>query len=77
MMGLTDKNNKSIIIPRIAIDDAFSFYSPGLCLINETIKHLIENTEYANLDLCDGDEKYKFDMGGTEYLTYKLNISIL
>ena len=77
MMGFLDRTRKSIIIPRLAIDDTYCFYSPGLYLINETIGYLINETDFRCLDLCDGDEKYKYDMGGTEYLTYKMVITLV
>ena len=77
MMGLSDLKRESIIIPRIAIDDEYNFYSPGLLLIDQTIKYLGENTPYRDLDLCDGDEKYKYDMGGIDYFTYKMHIDII
>ena len=51
---------------RLAIDSTFSFYSPGMILINETIKWLLEKTPIRSLNLGRGTEKYKKDMGGVE-----------
>ena len=53
-----------IVIPRLAIDDQFRFYSPGYLLICETMKYLLENnSSIKNIDLCRGTEKYKTDLG--------------
>lgn len=55
---------KESIIPRLAIDDTFSRYSPGIVLLNESIKHWISRGMYA-IDLTHGTEGYKLSMGGT------------
>lgn len=66
MHGFVNEFRKTVEIPRLAIDEAYSFYSPGLLLICETVKHMIEEMGYSGLDLCRGTEKYKYDMGGKE-----------
>ena len=76
MLGFQDRAHDSVVLPKLAIADGFDFYSPGLILINETAKKFIETRRCANIDLCEGDEKYKKVMGGEEYLTYKLKIEI-
>lgn len=68
-MGLIDNNGNRIVVPRLAINNEYSRYSPGNQLINEAIKYLIENTNVRTLDLSRGTEKYKYMMGGTEYFT--------
>lgn len=60
---------RTVEIPRLAINDEFLWYSPGLVLVSQTIKFLCENTQVRVLDLCRGTEKYKFDMGGGVYKT--------
>ncbi|MBR4031431.1 MAG: GNAT family N-acetyltransferase [Clostridia bacterium] len=74
MLGLQDKIHDSVVVPKLAIVDNYNFYSPGLILINETAKSLIETKRYSNIDLCEGDEKYKYSMGGEEYLTYIIQL---
>lgn len=74
MMGYQDDKHNSVILPKLAIVDKFNFYSPGVILINETAKQLIEKNSFLNIDLCEGDEKYKFSMGGEKYLTMKMKI---
>lgn len=69
MSGITSKQSE-FIIPRLSINDDFSFYSPGMILINEVIKYLINNTEIKILDLSQGEEEYKYKMGGTQHITY-------
>ena len=65
---------KSVIIPRLSINDDFLKYSPGIVLINETAKKLAENKNIDNLDLSKGDEKYKLSMGGEVYYTMDFGI---
>ena len=69
MEGYINERKKSLEVPRLAIDDAFSFYSPGMLLLNESVKWLIENSDVRIIDLCRGTEKYKIDMGGVVYHT--------
>lgn len=77
MEGFIDKKNKSILIPRLAIDEQFKFYSPGIVLLNETIKQMYSNKEYNFLNLLRGNEKYKIAMGCKEYLTSNVTIRFI
>ena len=61
---------EKIIIPFLAIESAFSRYSPGMILVTETIKYLIEHHHYQYLDLSRGNEKYKYDCGGKDHFNY-------
>jgi len=72
MFGMIRGN--TVVIPKIAHDSAFSAYSPGLLLVSDTIKYLIENTDIRVLDLSNGTERYKFDMGGTSHFVYRADI---
>ena len=56
-------SDRGIIVPRLAITDGFDRYSPGVMLLNESIKYLIENGE-KSIDLTHGTEGYKLSMGG-------------
>lgn len=76
MQGYYDENRREIQIPRLAIDSEYSFYSPGYLMICETIKWLTKNTDIQALDLMRGGEKYKLDLGGQKYITYKCNVHI-
>ena len=69
-----DKNAKSMLMPRLAIDDKYSRYSPGYLLINETIKAYFQNDDVRYFDFIRGLERYKLDFGGTIYhlLKYKI-----
>lgn len=69
MSGFKDQNNTTLIIPRLSINNDFLFYSPGLMLVNETIKYLYNQSTIRELDLSQGTEKYKFDMGGESHIT--------
>lgn len=70
MSGFTDGNNRKVVIPRLAINDTYKFYSPGYLLICETMKWLASHTDIREIDLSRGTEKYKTDLGGELYYTY-------
>lgn len=69
MSGFVDNGASRVVIPRLAIDIDYGFYSPGYVMILETMKFLVENTSIRVLDLSRGDEKYKLDLGGKPYVT--------
>lgn len=73
MIGF-ETNFNSIVIPRLAIDSKFAKYSPGKLLINEAVKYLIDNSSIRNIDLSRGDEKYKYDMGGSTHWNYSFEL---
>ncbi len=64
LAGYVDENHESLLIPRLAISDEFGRYSPGVVLINESMKLLEDKLHLKFLDLSKGDEKYKTQMGG-------------
>lgn len=70
LFAFRDRKGDRIIVPRLAINSDYGFYSPGLILVAETIKDL-QKGFVRNLDLSRGSEKYKFDMGGEPYYTYQ------
>ena len=70
MSGFVDKQAHRVVVPRLAIDSDYGFYSPGYVMILETMKRLIEETNIRVIDLSRGDEKYKLDLGGTPYATH-------
>ena len=61
---------RSLEIPKLAIDDKFGFCSPGMILVNKTIEFLSTETDIKCLYLCRGTEIYKLRMGGKVYKTY-------
>lgn len=74
MQGYMNPRRKAMEVPRLAIDEKFGWYSPGMILVNETIKWLIHTAGYEYLDLCRGCEKYKSDMGGEMYDTMNFKL---
>lgn len=70
LSGLTDHGRTTLVVPRLAVDIDYKFYSPGYILLCETLKHLAKEGEIRNLDLSRGEEKYKLDMGGQRYHTH-------
>ena len=72
MSGLVEKQGTSAVIPRLSIENRFSRYSPGVVLINETVKYLTSDTGIRFLDLSKGAEGYKISMGGKLYDTHSI-----
>ena len=62
-------------VPRFSHDTNYNKYSPGIILICETIKLLIDKGIHT-LDLMRGDEPYKLAMGGTIHKNYYLDCNV-
>lgn len=69
---LLSHDGKHIVVPRLAIDDQYKFYSPGYVMLCELLKYLSLNTQVEMLDLSRGVEKYKTDLGGQVYETLNM-----
>lgn len=52
-----------VLMPKLAIDTSFSRYSPGILLIQETMKQYIQRG-IIDFDMCRGNERYKSEVGG-------------
>ncbi len=74
MQGFYDPFDKEYEAPRLAFNEEFKFYSPGMILVAEAIKKCIGDKDVTHLNLLRGDEQYKFAMGGEEYLTKEYRI---
>ena len=69
-----DLVHKKITVPNLAIDIKWGFYSPGIVLVNELIKYVIEMGGVEYLSMGRGEEPYKYEMGGEQYNTYNMGI---
>ena len=76
MCGYVDEGAGVLHVPRLAINDSFAMFSPGVCLINSLVRYMYENTIYRVLDLGTGDEPYKLSLGGERYLLYDLELKL-
>lgn len=65
--------NGFIEINRVVYKQDYKFYSPGIILFNEYIKSEIENGLKV-VDLTNGTERYKFDLGGELYNVLNFNL---
>lgn len=63
-------SNSYLIVPRLAINEEFRRYSPGMLLLNETAKHCYENSGIREIDLSRGVDQYKVNMGGLIYYNH-------
>ncbi len=69
-------SSRGVIVPRLAIADGFDRYSPGVMLLNESIKYLIgSGMEY--IDLTHGTEEYKLFMGGSVHKCVGCKLEII
>lgn len=65
------ENGKVLTVPRLSINDEFKRYSPGMMLVNETIRQLAGTSAIRTLDLSQGEETYKYKLGGKPYHLYR------
>lgn len=63
-----------VIVPRLAINDGFARYSPGVMLLNESIRALID-AGVGQIDLTHGSEPYKIAMGGIQHRCVEADIN--
>ena len=70
--GYVNFRRGTLEVPRISMDDAFAVYGPGRLLTAECLKWMLSATGLSTLDLCRGGERYKYDLGGTRYVTRRV-----
>lgn len=68
-------SDRGIIVPRLAIAEGFDRYSPGVMLLNESIKFLIKEGKQS-IDLTHGTENYKLFMGGKIHQCVGLKVTV-
>lgn len=69
MGGFLNVDGTELLVPRLSIDENYNFYSPGMLLVNETVRYLACRTACRMIDLAEGAEQYKLKMGGEIYHT--------
>lgn len=74
--GFLSLNEKIITVPRLAINDEFARFSPGILLLNESFKTIIDSNLAKEIDLMQGDEKYKYSMGGETHYCYQFKLKL-
>ena len=75
-MGLNDKINNSIVIPRLVYNSKYSRYGSGMILIIETIKDMFISSKVKTLDLGTGNEPYKYVLGCEKYMAYNYTLEV-
>lgn len=75
MAGLLGEEQNCYYVPRLCIDPDFIKYSPGIVLLCETIRQII-NQGIGHLDLMLGDEPYKTAMGGRVHRNFELKCKV-
>ena len=63
----------------VSFDEDYYKYSPGMIGIFKYIESCYQNQDVPVIDLTRGNEKYKYDLGGTEHYVnyYNLNLQEL
>ena len=70
--GIDDARHE-IVVMAAGIDDDYKRYSPGMLLMCNFIKNLIESkSDIKVIDFTRGTERYKYDLGGMEHLIYSV-----
>lgn len=75
MSGMLGLRNE-YVVPRLSINGELGFYSPGMLLLNEAVKYFMSGTDVRHLDLSQGEEPYKYKMGGETHLTLNFKIDM-
>ncbi len=77
--GLKNRTGLSVCIMQVAINDDYNKYSPGMLLLVEVFKKIMEQKEGQNFlfDLTNGNEKYKYSLGAVSHYTnyYKFGLN--
>ena len=69
---MMDHHGECLANPRLAINDEYTFYSPGYVLLTELMRYLEKETQCRLLDLSRGCEQYKMNLGGKVYRTFQV-----
>ena len=70
-----DRTHKRIVLMAAGTSDKYAWYSPGILLLYEFIKHEIIVHEIEVVDYTRGNEKYKYSLGGKEHFNPRIIFS--
>jgi CelD/BcsL family acetyltransferase involved in cellulose biosynthesis len=66
-----DYNNEILVYNSGIYSDQYGYLSPGIVLLANNIQHAIE-TGHTAFDFLQGDEEYKYRMGGQDKVVFNL-----
>lgn len=72
--GFVSRDRSTVMLPRLAIDADFAEFSPGIVLLNESIRKITEEGIARRIDLIEGDERYKHEMGGQPHCCHEFEL---
>lgn len=72
--GFISKDGTTITLPRLAINIEYDKFSPGILLLNESIKKICELGIAKKVDLIHGGERYKHELGALTHYSYEFEI---
>lgn len=73
-MGFKYRNE--FLLYNSGYDPAYNTLAPGLLMVAFTIKHSIEE-KMKRYDFLRGNERYKYDLGGTDLRLYQYTLNLL
>jgi hypothetical protein len=71
-----DEPHKRIVIISAGTDLTYARYSPGMLLMYNFIKQVIEEKMYVEIDFTRGNEPYKFALGGKQHNNHNIHFKI-
>ncbi len=72
--GFISDNNSTITLPRLSINIEYEKFSPGILLLNESIKKICELGIAKKIDLIHGDERYKRELGAKPHYSHEFEV---
>lgn len=76
MSGVIDKKRDCVTLVRIAFDEEYARYSPGMIMVVEAAKSLRDRTGLHTVDMSLGGENYKYVLGGADYVLDAFSVTL-
>lgn len=75
MEGYVNERRQALEVPRLGMDDELARFRPGRSMLKACVEWLAAQSRICRIDLGRGAERYKYDMGGSTYLTYTISFN--
>jgi len=72
--GFISPEKGEILLFRLAINGDFAEFSPGILLLNESIKKIYELGIAKKIDMLEGNQRYKHEMGARQHNCYAFEL---
>ena len=71
-----DKVHREVVVMAAGVNKQYEWYSPGMVLMHEFIMNSIKEKNILKVDFTRGNEKYKYDLGGTEHYISSVTVNL-